>query len=217
AKPDWWIVSQVACRMGFAEAFKYQSAADVFREHAALSAFENNRTRDFDIGGLVAITDKAYDKLDPVQWPLPAGEMPRERRFFSAGGVFTPDRKACFISTERPALKETASAEFPLLLNTGRIRDQWHTMTRTGRSATFSATRPEPFVEVHPDDAAGLVDGGLARVMTGQGSCVLKVIINESQQRGSVFVPIHWNGQTASCARVGELVSAYTDPHSGQP
>jgi assimilatory nitrate reductase catalytic subunit len=217
AKPDWWIVSQVACRMGFAEAFNYQSAADVFREHAALSAFENNGTRDFDIGGLVAITDNAYDKLDPVQWPLPAGEMPRERRFFSAGGFFTPDRKACFIATERPALKETASADFPLLLNTGRIRDQWHTMTRTGRSATLSAHRPEPFVEVHPDNAAGLVDGGLARVATGHGSCVLKVIISESQQRGSVFVPIHWNGQTASCARVGELVSAHTDPHSGQP
>src|SRR5262249_6531352 len=151
-------------------------------------------------------------KLDPVQWPLPAGEMPRERRFFSAGGFFTPDPQACFIATERPALKETAAADFPPLLNTRRIRDPWHTITRPGRTPTFSAHRPEPFVEVHPDNAAGLVDGGLARVATGHGSCVLKVIISDSQQRGSVFVPIHWNGQTASCACVGELVSAHTDP-----
>ncbi len=217
AKPDWWIVAQVACRMGFTDAFGYRSAADVFREHAALSAFENSGTRDFDIGGLADISDDIYDALDPVQWPLHAGDLPQERRFFSAGGFFTPDRKACFIAPVPPALKESASADFPLLLNTGRIRDQWHTMTRTGRSATLSAHRPEPFVEVHPHDAAGLNDGGFARVSTAHGACVLKVIISDSQQPGSIFVPIHWNGQTASCARVGELVSAHTDPHSGQP
>jgi assimilatory nitrate reductase catalytic subunit len=217
AKPDWWIVSQVACRMGFADAFGYRSAADVFREHAALSAFENNGTRDFDIGGLAAISDDAYDALNPVQWPLRAGEIPGERRFFAAGAFFTPDRKACFIAPPPPALKETVSADFPLLLNTGRIRDQWHTMTRTGRSTTLSAHRPEPFVEVHPDNAAGLIDGAFARIATVHGSCVLKVIISEGQQPGSIFVPIHWNGQTAACARVGELVSAHTDPYSGQP
>jgi assimilatory nitrate reductase catalytic subunit len=217
AKPDWWIVAQVACRMGFADAFSYRSAADVFREHAALSAFENSGTRDFDIGGLADIGDATYDALDPVQWPLRAGEVPGERRFFSAGGFFTPDRKARFIAPEQPALQDTASADFPLLLNTGRIRDQWHTMTRTGRSATLSAHRPEPFVEVHPDNAVGLTDGGFARVATAHGNCVLKVIVSDSQQPGSIFVPIHWSGQTASCARVGELVSAHTDPHSGQP
>src|SRR5262245_42080160 len=98
AQPDWRIVSDVAQRMGFIEAFAYRNAADVFREHAALSAFENNGARDFDIGGLAQITDEDYDALAPVQWPLRKGDGASERRFFADGGFFTPDRKARFIA-----------------------------------------------------------------------------------------------------------------------
>jgi assimilatory nitrate reductase catalytic subunit len=219
AKPDWWIVSEVARRMGFADAFAYRSAADVFREHAALSAFENEGARDFDLGGLADITDDAYDTLEPVQWPLRAGEPPSESRFFAAGGFYTPDRKARFVAPEPPALREATSDAFPFRLNTGRIRDQWHSMTRTGLSARLATHLPEPFVEVHPRDAAvaGLADGGLARVSTPHGVCVLKVVLSDGQQPGSLFVPIHWSAETASCARVGELVSSPTDPYSGQP
>src|SRR5262249_61873211 len=96
AQPDWWIVTQVARRMGFAAAFAYDSAADIFREHAALSAFENGSRRDFDIGALAAIGDGAFDALDPVQWPLRAGETleHKDRRFFLQGGFFTPHRNA---------------------------------------------------------------------------------------------------------------------------
>ena len=104
AKPDWWIVTQVARRMGFGAAFSFRSAADVFREHAALSAFENGGRRDFDIGGLAGISDGAFDVLDPVQWPLREGETRpgtrQDRRFFSNGGFYTPDRKARFIAPE---------------------------------------------------------------------------------------------------------------------
>ncbi len=223
ARPDWWIVSQVAQRMGFAEAFSYRSAADVFREHAALSAFENGGTRDFDIGGLATISGAEFEALEPVQWPVQwpvrAGETRADRRFFAAGGFFTSDRKALFIAPERPALQEKTSCSFPLRLNTGRIRDQWHTMTRTGRSPKLGAHLPEPFVEVHPEDAskAGLIDGGLARVSTEHGACLVKVVVSDAQRPGSLFVPIHWSGDTASSACVGDLVSAQTDPHSGQP
>src|SRR5713101_3696119 len=95
AKPDWWMVAEVARRMGFAAAFAYDSAADVFREHAALSAFENDGGRAFDLGGLAGISDGAFDALDPVQWPLRAGaprqEIRQEKRFFKAGGFYTPD------------------------------------------------------------------------------------------------------------------------------
>jgi assimilatory nitrate reductase catalytic subunit len=219
ARPDWRIVSDAAQRLGFAEAFGYASPADVFREHAALSAFENDGTRDFDIGALVAISDEDYDTLAPVQWPLRKGDGPAERRFFAEGGFFTPDRKARFIAPERPALKEATSEAYPLRLNTGRIRDQWHTMTRSGLSPRLAAHLPEPFVEVNPADAEafGLSDGGFAQVATAHGSCILKVIVSENQRPGSLFVPIHWSDQTASCARVGELVSAQTDPYSGQP
>jgi assimilatory nitrate reductase catalytic subunit len=219
AQPDWWIVSEVARRMGFGPAFGYRSVADVFREHAALSMFENGGLRDFDIGGLADISDGAFNALAPVQWPLRAGEAPQERRFFAEGGFYTPSRKAQFAAPERPALKLALSAEFPLLLNTGRVRDQWHTMTRTGASPRLGAHLPEPFVEVNAVDAAAaqLADGGFARVSTRYGACVLKVVVSAGQRAGSLFAPIHWSDTTASSARVGELVNPATDPFSGQP
>ncbi|MGC1447528.1 MAG: molybdopterin-dependent oxidoreductase, partial [Xanthobacteraceae bacterium] len=132
ARPDWWIVSEVAHRLGFGAAFGYRGPADIFREHAALSAFENSGSRDFDIGGLAAISDDAYRGLDAVMWPVQAGKMRGEKRFFSGGGFFTDDHHARFIAPEPPALRAATNAIYPLRLNTGRVRDQWHTMTRTG-------------------------------------------------------------------------------------
>src|SRR3984885_5077605 len=152
ARPDWWIVSEVAKRLGFGAAFHYKSAADVFREHAALSAFENGGSRDFDIGALQAVSDDGYDIMAPVLWPIREGGEPQQR-FFSDGRFFSNDRKARFIAPEIPALRTETSAGRPLRLNTGRIRDQWHTMTRTGLSPRLGAHLPEPFVEIHPDDA----------------------------------------------------------------
>jgi assimilatory nitrate reductase catalytic subunit len=222
AKPDWRIVSAVAQRLGFADAFSFESEADVFREHAALSGFENDGTRDFDIGGLAVLSDHDYDALEPVQWPVRAGEPsapPGEKRFFADGGFFTPDRRARFVPPQPPAPQEATSAAFPFRLNTGRIRDQWHTMTRSGQSPRLAAHLAEPFVEVHPRDAGamGLADGGFAKVSTQHGACILKVMVSDNQQPGSLFVPIHWSDETASSARVGDLVSPRTDPNSGQP
>jgi len=218
-KPDWWIVSQVAQRMGFAKAFSYRNAADIFREHAELSAFENSGTRDFDISGLMAIGDAAFDALKPVQWPVHSSAHQEDSRFFADGRFYTPDGKALMIAPEPPRLRSPLSPEFPFRLNTGRIRDQWHTMTRTGLSPRLGAHLAEPFVEVHPDDAAeaGLANGGFARVSSSYGSCVLKVMFSEGQQRGLLFAPIHWSDETASSARVGDLVTPATDPYSGQP
>jgi assimilatory nitrate reductase catalytic subunit len=214
AMPDWRIVCEVARRLGFADAFSFSSAAEVLREHAALSAFENDGTRDLDLGGLAEVSDEQYAALDPVQWGGDAS-----KRFFAAGGFFTADRRARFIAPAVPAPKAALSAEFPLRLNTGRIRDQWHTMTRSGTSPRLGAHCPEPFVALHPADAeaAGLIDGGFARVTTPYGSCVLKVAIDAGQRIGSLFAPIHWSDATAAMARVGELVMPATDPFSGQP
>jgi len=219
AQPDWWIVCEVAKRMGFAAAFSYGSVADVFREHAALSAFENAGTRDFDIGGLAGLADHEYHALDPVQWPVRVGGGGGEARFFADGGFFTSDGKARFIAPEPPHPAMPTDAAFPFRLNTGRIRDQWHTMTRSGMSPRLGAHLPEPFVSIHPDDAgaAGLLDGGFARITTRHGACVLKVAVTDTQSRGTVFVPIHWSGTTSSSGRIGELVAPQTDPHSGQP
>jgi len=218
-KPDWWIVTEVAKRLGHAGAFSYGSAADVFREHAALSSFENTGTRDFDIGGLATLPDTAYRALDPTQWPSPAQGDRSAERLFSDGGFFTSDRKARFVAPQSPEPKQSLTTAFPYRLNTGRVRDQWHTMTRTGASVTLAAHRAQPFVEIHPDDreATGLIDGGFARVSTAHGTCVLRVTENAEQQPGSLFVPIHWSDETASSARIGELVAPTTDPYSGQP
>lgn len=218
SRPDWWILSEVARRLGYGEAFAFGSAADVFREHARLSAFENEGKRSFDIGGLAGISDDGYDSLTPVTWPLRAnGERPE--RLFASGGFHTDDRKGRFVAPDRPMLKTTTSVSRPLRLNTGRIRDQWHTMTRTGLSPRLGQHLPEPFVEIHPDDAvdAGIDDGGFVEVATEFGRCILKAQVSERQQRGMLFAPIHWNEQTASSARVGSLVAAFTDPFSGQP
>ena len=219
AKPDWWIVGEVAKRLGFGAAFDFKSAADVFREHAALSAFENSGGRDFDIGALQSLSDEAFDELAPVLWPIRLGDIQPQQRFFADGGFFTNDHKARFIAPEIPALRTETTAARPLRLNTGRIRDQWHTMTRSGISPRLGQHLPEPFVEVHPDDAtsSGVADGDFARVITDYGQCTLRVAVGERQQRGMLFAPIHWSEETAATARVGALVAPFTDPFSGQP
>jgi assimilatory nitrate reductase catalytic subunit len=219
AKPDWWIVGEVAKRLGFGAAFDFKSGADVFREHAALSAFENNGGRDFDIGALQSLSDQAFDELAPVLWPMRLGDIQPQQRFFADGGFFTNDRKARFIAPEIPALRTETTAARPLRLNTGRIRDQWHTMTRSGLSPRLGQHLPEPFVEVHPDDAIkfGVSDGDFACVVTDYGQCRLRVVVSERQQRGMLFAPIHWSEENAASARVGALVAPFTDPFSGQP
>src|SRR4051794_29742215 len=218
-KPDWWMLNEVAKRLGFGAAFDFNSAADVFREHAALSAFENDGTRDFDLGGVARLSDDAFDAMDPIQWPIRWEEIEPQRRFFAVGGFYTNDRKARFIAPEIPALRSETTAGRPLRLNTGRIRDQWHTMTRTGASPRLGQHLPEPFVEVHPADAArfGLSHDGFARVTTDYGQCILKVTVSPRQQRGMLFAPIHWSEHNASSGRVGGLVAPFTDPFSGQP
>jgi assimilatory nitrate reductase catalytic subunit len=218
ARADWAILAEVARRMGF-PGFDFGSAAAVFREHAALSAFENEGARDFDIGGLATLEDDGYDALAPVQWPIHAGENEGRSRLFGDGEFFTPDRRARFVAPEPPALKTQTSASYPLRLNTGRVRDQWHSMTRTGVSPRLARHLPEPFIEISPDDARlfGVADGGFARVATALGGCVLRAVVTDRQPRGQAFAPIHWSDETASHARVGALAAPFTDPLSGQP
>ena len=143
----------------------------------------------------------------------------RKRASSPTADSFANDFKARFIAPEIPALRSETTAARPLRLNTGRIRDQWHTMTRTGESPRLGQHLPEPFVEVHPDDALkfGVADGDFARVTTDYGQCTLRVVVSERQQRGMLFAPIHWSEANATGARVGSLVAPYTDPFSGQP
>jgi assimilatory nitrate reductase catalytic subunit len=218
AQPDWWIVTELARRMGFGSAFDYDSPAAIFREHARLSAFENDGARDFDIGAVANLSDAEYDALPPFQWPRPAGAVVPLRPF-ADGRFFTASGKAQLVPTPPRAPAQLPSADYPLVLNTGRVRDQWHTMTRTGRSPRLSGHHAEPFVQVHPLDAArfGLTLGDLAEVAAAAARIVVRVEITDTVAPGNVFVPMHWGSVFASNARVCALIAAAVDPISGQP
>ncbi|HXR90675.1 MAG TPA: molybdopterin-dependent oxidoreductase [Steroidobacteraceae bacterium] len=219
AMPDWWIVSEVAARMGYGRDFHYSAAHEIFDEHARLSGLENGGSRAFDISGLAGLGRAGYDELEPVQWPLRHRSKGGTQRLFEDGRFLHADGRARFIPTPVRAPAHSTDEGFPFVLNTGRIRDQWHTMTRTGRSATLAEHLPEPFVDLHAQDAllAGVRSGELARVRTRWGSMVARVRTSGEIKRGTIFVPIHWNSLHASQARVGALVSSAVDPVSGEP
>lgn len=218
ARPDWQIVSEVAQRMGFTDAFSYRHPAEIFREHAALSAFENGGVRLFDIGALADLSDAGYEALEPVQWPVRAGDGSGTARLFSDGHFQTPTGRAQFVAVSPPT-RQSLDASLPLVLNSGRLRDQWHTMTRTGLSATLSANMPEPVADMHPVDAeaASIANGGLMRIVTQYGSGVYRARVTADQRRGSLFAPIHWTGINSASGAVGPLVHPDRDPISGQP
>jgi assimilatory nitrate reductase catalytic subunit len=220
AMPDWWIVCRVARAMG-AEGFDYAGPADIFREYAALSGHLNDGARDFDISACAETSALDYEHLRPFQWPWRRGEerCSAPKRFFADGGFYTPDRKARFVPTAYRAPMSAPSAKAPFVLNTGRVRDQWHTMTRTGVAQRLSQHIAEPFVEIHPEDAArlGLEPAHLARVFNKNGAVVLRTLVTERQRKGVLFAPIHWTDRNASAARVDALVAAEVDPVSGQP
>ncbi len=218
AKSDAWIIAQVAQKMGFGAAFEYENSADIFREHAALSGFENCDERDFDISGLSALSHSEYDELKPIQWPVKkAGQG--TARMFTDGRFFTSNRKAKFIAIEpRPPVNKTDES-YPFILNSGRTRDQWHTMTRTGKAPRLTEHSPEPYVEIHPDtaQAAGTQEGELMRVSSRFGEVIVRVRLSDGIQPRTVFIPMHWNGQYSSSGRVGSVVNPVVDPVSGQP
>jgi assimilatory nitrate reductase catalytic subunit len=218
ARPDWQHLTLVAHRMGFGHGFGFAGPADIFREHAALSAFENGGERDFDIGAVANLSDDAYEALTPFQWPWRRGEPPQER-LFADGGFYTPDRRARFVAVADPALASRTDAAFPFLLNTGRVRDQWHTMTRTGKSPKLARHIAEPALALHPDDAAmvGTGEGRHVRLDSPHGAATLKVTLDAGLPRGHVFAPFHWSDMNAALARVDAVVQAAADPFSGQP
>ncbi|MDY7097699.1 MAG: molybdopterin-dependent oxidoreductase [Pseudomonadota bacterium] len=211
ARADWRIIADVACAMGHQSAFDFPSAASVFREYAGMTRLAVSRGRKLDLTGMADISDDDYEAMDPVCW---GGAHPL------ADGYPTSTGKARMIAVSPPP-PPARNPAFPFRLNTGRYRDQWHTMTRTGLSAKLAYHRREPLVELHPADAAGLgiEEGALCKVKTEQGASLYRANLSPGQARGSLFVPMHWTDLTAAsgAGRTGRLASADTDPVSGQP
>lgn len=217
ARADWWILSRFAQLMGY-QGFDYQGPHEIFHEHAALSAFENDGKRDFDLSGLGAIDQQDYDDFSPLQWPVKSHQQ-GQARMFGDGRFFTGTGRARFIAvTPRPP-GQMPDSDYSLILNTGRVRDQWHTMTRTGKSPRLNGHVYEPYAEINSYDARqmGIRSGQLVEVSSTLGKVILRAGVNESQRRGSVFAPMHWNDQFASSAGVDQVVNACADPVSGQP
>ncbi len=229
AKADWWAISEVAQKMGFS-GFDFNNSHDIFLEHARLSAEQNSHLsqrsetpyfRYFNLKGLTDLSLAEYDELKPVQWPVWSKDQADHlvTRLYSQGQFSHADGKAKFIAVSAVDPVYPICSEFPLILNTGRIRDQWHTMSRTGLSANLSTHRAEPYCEIHPHDALkyGIKDDELVEVKSRWGNCVLRATVSDNIRRGQVFAPIHWNDQVASDARIGKIVNPVVDAISGEP
>lgn len=224
ARDDWWIICQVAKKMGWGKAFDYKHARDIFVEHARLSAFENHGTRSFNIEGLADLTLDEYKNLQPVQWPVLSketsdGAYTGTSRMFTEGRFYTASGKARFIAIEPRTPVESTSPELPFTLNTGRIRDQWHTMTRTGKSERLNNHIDAPYLSINPEDAQqlGMENGQLVEVSNHYGCFQALVKPDESIRKKELFAPLHWTAQNSSMGRMGAVVNPHCDPVSGQP
>ncbi|MEL7097251.1 MAG: molybdopterin-dependent oxidoreductase [Pseudomonadota bacterium] len=212
ARPDWKIICDVAKRMGF-DGFDFATEAEVFAEYASSTALSVEFGRDLDLTGLSGLSAKAYDTLKPIQWPV-AADGAAGGRFFAGGGFYHHGGRARMLPVTPPVAQPAG-----FVLNTGRIRDQWHTMTRTGKSPRLGAHLAEPFVEIHPDDAAriGAAPAGLIALRAGRARGLFRTWVTDRVQPGQLFVPMHWTRQTGPASLSNVAVKVGTDPYSGQP
>ncbi len=211
ARPDWWILAELGKRLGHRAAFAFETPAEIFREYAGLVRAVD---RDLDYGDPADLSDGAYDAWEPAAWPLNAKD-----RLFADGTFFTDNGKARFIAIEPRSPKAVPDWRYPFVLNTGRYRDHWHTLTRTARSATLSRHRAEPTADINPEDAdtLGLEDNDLVRLTSPSGQVMMPIALDGSIPVGQVFAPMHWNGAYNKTAEINRLVAPATDPVSGQP
>jgi assimilatory nitrate reductase catalytic subunit len=202
ALPDWKIICDVAIAMGF-EGFTYTTPAEIFAEHAALTQKLNNGSRKLD---LTAWQSQDYDTLEPQQW---GGVNPFDDLRFQ-----TPDGKARFVRT---AVQTPTKRTFTL--NTGRARDQWHTMTRTGLSPRLFRHRAEPYVEISPVDATrlGIAPANLVEISANGNRSIARALVTKAVKTGDIFQPMHWSGSFAKTSSINVCTESKVDPISGQP
>lgn len=220
-KPDWWILSEVAKRMGFASAFNYGSELDIFNEYIGLTGIANHHDspvkRQLDLSGLGPLTAAQYQRFKPTQWPISAAAEPS--RLYGEGQFSTRDGRGQFVAVNYQAPAQSADCLFPLRLNSGRLRDQWHTMTRTGLSPRLNSQDYQPQLLLNPEDAStrGIGEGDLVRLASQQASQIFVARVSAQMLPGQCFAPIHWSDSNCSSAKVSSLIPALTDPVSGQP
>ncbi len=229
AMADWEIIARVACEMGYASAFSYGSAAEVFEE---IRQFWNPRTG-YDIRGA------SHDRLreTPLQWPCPPDAasdrnpirylndgVSQTRRLDGDGGSPTiafPTESGRAVFLPRPHMDpaEMPDPDYPVVLNTGRLQHQWHTLTKTGKVPALNKLNPGPFVEIHAEDAEalGVAEGDMVELRSRRGRAVLPAVVTDRVRPGNCFAPFHWNDVFAEDICVNALTSDAIDPISLQP
>lgn len=233
ARPDWELICGVARHLGFGDQFDYKSSEEIFEE---IRRFHNPRTG-YDLRGI------SYERLreTPVQWPCPPEDSPggshdrnpirylndgvSQHLFVDTDGhrprlaFATPSRRAVFHARPHMEAAELPDDEFPMVLNTGRLQHQWHTMTKTGRVAKLNKLNPGPSVEIHPDDAAslGISDGRQVELVSRRGRAVLPAVVTDRVRPGNTWVPFHWNDEHGEYLTVNAVTNDAVDPDSLQP
>ena len=218
ARADWAIANEFAVRLGRAlgdmraeKLFPYTTPESVFNEHR-----ESTRGRDLDITGL---SYAMLESAGPQQWPLREGESRGRERLYADGHFATASGRAKFVVARYRAAVEKADARYPLALNTGRLRDQWHGMSRTGTIARLFNHAAEPRLSMNHRDMSRrrLKDGDIARLKSRRGELVVRVEASEQMRSGQVFMPMHWGSQFMRGAGVNTLTVSNFDPVSKQP
>ncbi|MCK6265454.1 nitrate reductase [Vibrio sp. ZSDE26] len=221
SKPDWWIIAQVAKKMGFNNHFTYRHEAEVFKEYALMTSIgHDKKPRDLNLIGLTQLDDAGYSQLTPQQWPVVDLQTDViHRPLFENHRFFTKNGKANFIAVQHAKPLGETNDQYPLILNSGRTRDHWHTMSRTGLSVRLATHAPEPYVQIHPDSAKlyGIRDAQLVSVTSPIGKAIARAAITTDVSRQQVFMPIHWNAVTAKQGKPCELILPTNDSLSGQP
>ncbi|MGH7772940.1 MAG: molybdopterin oxidoreductase family protein [Candidatus Binatia bacterium] len=211
AMPDWKILTRFAREMGFQQAFPYESAEEIFTEFARLTK-----------GTLCDYSGASYERLKeegPLQWPCPAPQHPGTVRLYSDARFPTPDGRANFIPVEHQGPFESPNKDYPLLLTTGRVKNQWHTMTRTGKVESLLKSCREPFLEMNPADAKrwAIRDADFAEVISRRGKAMVQVRVTEEIRPGTCFMPFHWGRQFGFYKAANNLTISARDPVSRQP
>jgi assimilatory nitrate reductase catalytic subunit len=217
ARADWMIAVDFARRLegrlpaGRASLFPYENAEQIFNEHRASTV-----GRDLDIGGL------SYELLDaagPQQWPLRDGATVGTARLYVDGAYPTGSGRARFIEAQHRPPAEATDPRHPLHLNTGRLRDQWHGMSRTGLVSRLHAHAPEPAIEMNARDMErrGIAEGDLVRVRGKRGALLLRAAASATLRPAQTWVPMHWGGRYMGGPGINGLTLPATDPVSRQP
>ena len=224
AKHDWQIICEVAKAMGFTSGFNFDSPSEIFAEYTGLTQVDNQGSRDLDLSALCDMTETQYNRLKPVQWPVNKLAPDGTKRLFTDGKFYTKTGKAQFVITEFIAPEQLTNSHFPFVLNSGRIRDQWHSMTRTGKTSELTGHINRPYLAIHTKDAERLmlnnddiVSLSAAHFNNPKNRVLLPIMIDNNQRQGEVFAPIHWSDSNASYATITALYTDANDKISGQP